>query len=440
MTNLDSNGPTKQRLAWNQIVTLYRYELRSALRERAIVINSILIPIFLYPLIMWVAFSGIMLVKWHSDSTQSRVVVQDWPREHPELRNRITREKRITLIEETNRFDPREISAARLDALVLFEPASGSASNLPGNFQVGITFDSSKDRSVAARERLESVINDYRREWLAREARKREISPEEWAGIHIDSKNVATKRQMGGFVLGMMLPILFVVMVAAGTFYPAIDCTAGERERNTWETLMSSGASRVNVIVAKYLYVTTFGTMAGILNLLAFAVTLKPIFAPLLKEAGTMLNFTVLPQSIPLIATGAVLLAGFVSAGMMIFAAFARTFKEGQAMIMPFYLIVMLPPIFLQTPGIQFSVPLSCVPVVNVTMMIRSALTGEFPMLQIAITFVASVLAIALCIRIAAYILKFEEVMIGNYNGSLKRFLRERFLAKPGRSMKGAHD
>ena len=35
---------------WNDVWILYRRELRSALRERAIVVNSILMPLFLYPM------------------------------------------------------------------------------------------------------------------------------------------------------------------------------------------------------------------------------------------------------------------------------------------------------------------------------------------------------------------------------------------------------
>src|ERR1017187_1865366 len=86
---------------------------------------------------------------------------------------------------------------------------------------------------------------------------------------------------MGAFMLGLVAPIMFVVMVALGCFYPAVDCIAGERERNTWETLMSTAASRLSVVAAKYLYVASLGGLAGILNLLVIAATLRPVLAPL---------------------------------------------------------------------------------------------------------------------------------------------------------------
>src|SRR5690606_15779697 len=117
--------------------------------------------------------------------------------------------------------------------------------------------------------------------------------------------------------------------------------------------------------------------------------------------------------AVPFVFAAAALLAGFVAAAMMIFAAFARTFREGQTMIMPFYLLVIMPPMFLQIPGLAFSVPLAFIPVVNVTMMVRSALSNQFPLLPIAITLVMSVAMIAACIRLASVVLRFEDVMVG---------------------------
>jgi sodium transport system permease protein len=132
----------------------------------------------------------------------------------------------------------------------------------------------------------------------------------------------------------------------------------------------------------------------------------------------------------------ALLMAGLVAAGMMLFASFARTFKEGQAMITPFYLLVILPLMFLQVPGLTLNLPLALVPVVNVTLMVRAAVTGSFPLLPILITILVSAALIGVCIKVAAYVLQFEEVMMGSYNGSLLKFLKENALSR--RSAPGA--
>jgi sodium transport system permease protein len=227
-----------------------------------------------------------------------------------------------------------------------------------------------------------------------------------------------------------MLPLFFVIMVAVGCFYPAIDATAGERERSTWETLMTVAAPRSAIVVAKYLVVTSFGLLAGVLNLTAMTVTMKPVLRPLLERAGETMEFSMPLAALPVLAAGATLFAAFVAAGMMVFAAFARTFKEGQSMVTPFYMLILLPAMFLQVPGLQFSLPLALVPVVNVTMMVREAITGTFHAPQIAVTVLSSAALIAAALALATAVLRYEDVVVGSYGGSLNTLFKERLLAR----------
>jgi sodium transport system permease protein len=268
------------------------------------------------------------------------------------------------------------IRDGRLDAVVDFE--STSETNQAVNFEARITLDASRERSATAHQRVRDIIDDYRAKWLSREALKLGLSSEDWQQLTLTMRNVASPKQVGRFVLGLMLPVMFVVMVAMGCFFPAVDATAGEKERQTWESLMATSASRVSIVTAKYLYVTSLGGLAGTLNLIAMAVSVGPLMAPLSgKEAGG-LELTVPLPAIPVLLLCAVLLAGFVAAGMMVFAAFARTFKEGQAMITPFYLIILLPTMFLQTPGLSFTPALACLPVANIVLMARAASPEAF--------------------------------------------------------------
>ena len=126
----------------------------------------------------------------------------------------------------------------------------------------------------------------------------------------------------------------------------------------------------------------------------------------------------------PLCAKGMHSTVAFVSS--LIFASFARTFKEGQAIITPFYMLTIVPIVFLQVPGNKFTLLLACVPIVNVTMMVREALSGVFHWAQIGITLVSSLLVIALCLRLATFLLQFEDVVLGSFNGSFNKFVQQR--------------
>ncbi|MFZ5786382.1 MAG: ABC transporter permease [Acidobacteriota bacterium] len=408
---------------------LYRREMRTALREKNIVVNSILIPIFLYPFMLWAVFTGVMFVQGQTEGMVARVAVAAVPDAHRDLRREMEKGEGIRL-EPADAAVLERIRDGSLDALLEFLPAEGDAARLTDNFRARVSFDGSKERSRAARDRLEEALRRYREAWLEREAARLGIGAEAWQVFTVTPRNMASGKEMGRFILGLMLPLFFVIMVAVGCFYPAIDATAGERERSTWETLMTVAAPRWAIVVSKYLVVTTFGLLAGILNLTAMTVTMRPVLRPLLERSGESLEFAVPLAALPVLATGALLLAAFAAAGMMVFAVFARTFKEGQSMVTPFYMLLLVPVMFLQVPGLQFSLPLALIPVVNVTMMIREAISGTFRAPQIALTLVSSAALVAGALALATAILRHEDVVIGSYGGSFNRMVKERLLAR----------
>jgi hypothetical protein len=65
-----------------------------------------------------------------------------------------------------------------------------------------------------------------------------------------------------------------------------------------------------------------------------------------------------------------------------------------------------------------------------VALMIREAIVGRLPWPQIGVTILSSVALIAVCVRVATVILRFEDVMIGSYGGSFFRFLSTRILGR----------
>jgi len=422
-----TSGDLRERLHWGDVWVLYQRELRSALREKAIVLNSILIPVLLYPFLLWATLTGISYVTGRTEAFVCRVAVFQWPEGHPRLRLKLEHDDHFILAEgESLASATNQLRSGKLDAVLEFLPATGSIAALPGNFAVRITSNGLQERSSEAAEKLRGIVDDYRQGWIRREAKARGIENAAWQGFTLARENRATQKQMGAFLLGLVAPVIFVVMVAVGCFYPAVDCTAGERERGTWETLMSTAASRLSVVTAKYLYVTTVGGLAGVLNLITIALTMKPIFGPLLARTGKTLESSIPFTALPVALVSAILLAGFIAAGMMLFAAFARTFKEGQAMITPFYMLTLIPIVFLQAPGLKLTFGLAAVPIVNVTLMVREALSDIYHWPQIAVCVLCSLAAISLVVRTATGLLKAEDLMVGSYNGSLLKFLSEK--------------
>jgi sodium transport system permease protein len=419
-------------LNWRDVRVLYIRELRAALRERTIVFNSILIPVFLYPVLMWVMFTGISFVTGTTEGMISRVEIASVPPAHAHLKATLAEHEAVELI--TDQSDDTisrpsavdRLSDGTLDATLEISMVADASSKL-ANYTAEIAYDGSKDRSVAARDRLERILREYRADWLGQVASDTGIAEAQWQMFAIERDNRASSEEMGAFLMSLILPLFLIIMVALGSFYPAVDATAGERERSTWETLMTTAASRGSVVTAKYLYVATFGAVAALLNLTAMVVSMRAIFAPLMGE-GDAVEFGIPLSAVPLVALGCILLALFAAAGMMLLASFARTFKEGQSLVTPFYLVLFVPMLLLQSPDAELTPTLAWVPIANLMLLFKGALVGSFEPLLTVITFVVSAVLVVAVLWLANRVLQFEDVMIGSYEGNLPQLIRKRLL------------
>lgn len=414
---------------WRDIRVLYLREIRSAFRDRTIVTNSILLPIFLYPVMMWLIYTGFTFVSGQNEELKSRIMLKDLPAAHAILKKEFAADKSIVV---TNSTDPAaEIRNGTLDALVEFVPPKADLP-IENNFATRITFDESRDPSNRAKIRIDQKISRYRESYLEQQAAKLGVTREQFQDFWVDDDNISSNRQMGQFIMGLMLPMFLMIMLSVGAMHPAVDSTAGERENSTWETSMTMATSRANVVFSKYLYVATMSFVAATLNLLAMMFSMGTVIAPLFRGRAMNISFQIPLESAPVILFGAMLMALFVAAGMMILASFARNFKEGQSMVSPFYLAMIMPVMFLQTPGQEFTSRLALIPVVNVTMMFREAIQGIYHWQLIGMTLAVEAVCVALALRLAMLILQHEDIVTGSYAGTFGKFAKERLLKKGG--------
>jgi sodium transport system permease protein len=405
---------------WKDIRTLYLRELRSALRERGIVVYSIIIPVVLYPLLIWLIYTAFAYASGQAAELKSHIMLRNLPVTHLALRRALQAERAIEI--EFSENPDNDIRIGKLDLIVDFVQVQDAPPLAEGNVGVHLTYDASRDESATARARVKRVLDRYRDRFIEREAGKLGVTRNQLQGFRVEELNVSSNTEMGRFVLGLLLPVMLVIMLAMGAVYPAIDTTAGERENGTWETMMTAATSRENILVAKYLYVTTMSFVAGCLNVMAMMFTMRSNIALLGGPSG--LTFQVPLASIPIIVAGAALLALFIAAGMLILASFARTFKEGQSLVSPFMIAFVLPLVFIQSPSQEFTTKVALIPVVNVAMMFRQAIGGYFDWKPMAITILMEVFFVTAALKIATTLVEREDFMMDNSGGAFRRLLR----------------
>ena len=99
-------------------------------------------------------------------------------------------------------------------------------------------------------------------------------------------------------------------------------------------------------------------------------------------------------------------------------------------MVSPFYIALIFPIMFLQSPGLEFTTQLALIPVANVTMMIREAIQGIYQWRLIGLTLVVEAVCVIIALRIAMKVIQHEDFVMGSYSGSFGKFAKERLLRR----------
>jgi len=198
----------------------------------------------------------------------------------------------------------------------------------------------------------------------------------------------------GAALWSRILPVMLLIWALTGAFYPAVDLCAGEKERGTMETLLSSPAQRSEIVVGKLLTVMTFSTITAVLNLASIGLTGWLVLGHL-KEFGAPPPIAIAWLLVALIPVSA-LFSGLCLA----LAAFARSTKEGQYYLMPLLLITMPLAIMPLAPAVELNLGASLIPVTGVVLLLRNVLEGnylgalQFSPVVLAVTLAACMLSI----------------------------------------------
>ncbi len=220
--------------------------------------------------------------------------------------------------------------------------------------------------------------------------------------------------------LATVIPLVLLLMTITGAVYPAIDLTAGERERGTLEILIAAPVPRVSLLLAKYIAVLTVATLTATINLTAMTITLSAsgLWSAILGRGG--LSLALVAQVFGLL----LLFAAFFSAVLLCITSFARSFKEAQAYLVPLMLISLAPGMLSLLPSVSLRGLLTITPLINITLLGRDLLTGGPNPLAAALV-VGSTLAYAFAaICVAAKIFGAEAVLYSSHAGWSEWFAR----------------
>jgi sodium transport system permease protein len=207
-----------------------------------------------------------------------------------------------------------------------------------------------------------------------------------------------------------IVPLILIMMTITGAVYPAIDLTAGERERGTMESLMAAPVSRVAILAAKYVAVWIVAMLTATLNVASMLTTLwvLQLDKAFLGEQGITVSIVV--QIFGLLG----LFAIFFSSILLVVTSSARSFKEAQAYLIPLMMISLTPGALAMMPDLESSLGLALVPMVNLVLLARDVMLGTAQSDFAWIAVVSTLLYAAAALGIAASIFGSDAVLYGS--------------------------
>lgn len=389
----------------SNITTIWHKELIDTVRDRRALLQSLLMPLFLG--MMYAVISPILGSIGEARAEEPLTIPTQGLDYADEMLISIMGDMGITLVPFEGDlttavssgheaagliipagFSEKILNEEPLDLQLLANPTSG------GVFGGGVSAS-----------RLNAAFLVYNQSVAARRLAQYQLDPRLIAPVILHTQDLSTPAQRAGQVAAIFLPMLVAIMGIQGGLFIAIDVTAGEKERNTFEALLVTPASDLEIYVGKLLAVFVMSFVPVILTLTGFWAA-----SNLLPESmtdGAFLPFSVIVQTllltIPLVLAGNVIL--------MIISVRTKAFKDAQSAAAPLIFVVLIASMFA-----AFAPPtnllLFMIPFYGTSAVVgQLAVAGTASALFVAATLVGNLLTVAVGTGVALRLFNRERLL-----------------------------
>jgi len=404
----------------NQIVTVYLKELRDALRDRRTLISMFVVPTVVIPMII-LGFGAITAKVIRKARSETPTVMLLGAKQSPVVQAALAAHPKIRLTPAHADFRS-QISNKRLRAAVELPDDFDAALAESRTSTVRIYTYEGELKSGFATNELDRFFRDYREKAVQARLSERGLPPALIKPFDVLRQNVAPPEKVGGNLIGGIIPYIIILLCFTGAMYPAMDLTAGEKERGTLETLLCSPVGRTEIVLGKFLVVLTSAlstvVLAGASALLTFSVggmLFNQSGAAAKAVATAAASRTSLPQIDPLgfLASLAMVapIAVLFSAGLLTLSLFAKSYKEAQSYVSPLIVVIILPALSAMLPGVELNTQLALVPILNVSLACKELVSGVFSWGYLSLIFGSTCAYAGIAILLAVRMFNRESVL-----------------------------
>ena len=401
-------------MSMRNIGIVYRKELTEALRDRRTLITTFLVPLLLIP-VLGAGFTGVMsAVIGNAKKEKPRIMIIGGE-DSPGVVEALRKNPKINVVPTSE--DWKDLVVGKKIRAAVEIPPSFQADLSKGQAKtVKINVYGGELKSEFAAANIESLLKEYRDSVATERLTANHLPAELLKPFDVKRQNIAPPEKEAGAILGGIIAYMLILMCLNGAMHPAIDLTAGEKERGTMETILSSPVSRTHLVLGKFLLVMTASLITAVLLMVSVSVS-----SAVLQKSGALKQMANEGEPVPQLSLGpaavasviimAVPLSVLFSAGLFTIALFAKSHKEAQSYIAPLMFLVVIPAVSAMLPGVELTPKLAIVPLLNVSLLCKELVTGEYHWNFIILIFLSTCVYAAGALYLAVKMFQRESVL-----------------------------
>ena len=379
------------------IVSIFKKELIDVLRDRRTLMFMVVIPILITPLLV---IGSIKFQEYQNKKSEEKILKIAYINESEDslTKQLLSDQKGVKIIE--------GVPIDSIESYIKSDSLQGGLylgkgflkkikTNSSGDVKI---YYKSSDLMSKSKKRIQAALDIYKEKIIAERLKQLNVDGQILEPITITNIDMATAKETLGKAIGGFIPYVLVMFIFLGAMYPAIDLGAGEKERGSLETLLSSPATKFEITMGKLLVVSLTGIVSGLVSVLGISSSLffidkipVQIQETILELINPFMIFSIIILMIPI--------AIFFASMLLSISFYARSFKEAQSLMGPLNMVIIVPLFLSLGPGMEMDHATALMPLINVGLLTKEILAGSVELIY----FIETLFSLLFCAAIGIW-------------------------------------
>ena len=379
------------------IVSIFKKELIDVLRDRRTLMFMVVIPILITPLLI---IGSLKFQEYQNKKSEEKILKIAYINESEDslTKQLLSDQKGVKIIE--------GVPIDSIESYIKSDSLQGGLylgkgflkkikTNSSGDVKI---YYKSSDLMSKSKKRIQAALDIYKGKIIAERLKQLNVDGQILEPINITNIDMATAKETLGKAVGGFIPYVLVMFIFLGAMYPAIDLGAGEKERGSLETLLSSPATKFEITMGKLLVVSLTGIVSGLVSVLGISSSLffidkipVQIQETILELINPFMIFSIIILMIPI--------AIFFASMLLSISFYARSFKEAQSLMGPLNMVIIVPLFLSLGPGMEMDHATALMPLINVGLLTKEILAGSVELIY----FIETLFSLLFCAAIGIW-------------------------------------